>query len=141
MRDRGCPQRHADQASYSRRHDGLRCFCRVSDCPRTRSHSRPCTRRSLTIKSTDKSFLALLVSGLTASLALTHHGLMHNLGAPGYRKQTVLVTAAAGGAGQIAVQLAKLNGHTVIGTCSTGKQGFLTSIGCDRGTYAFVFDR
>ena len=31
--------------------------------------------------------------------------------------QTVLVTAAAGGTGQLAVQLAKLAGNTVIGTC------------------------
>lgn len=31
--------------------------------------------------------------------------------------QTILVTAAAGGTGQLAVQLAKLAGNTVIGTC------------------------
>ena len=34
--------------------------------------------------------------------------------------QTVLVTAAAGGTGQLAVQLAVLAGCTVIGTCSGG---------------------
>lgn len=33
--------------------------------------------------------------------------------------ETVLVTAAAGGAGQFAVQLAKLAGNHVIGTCSS----------------------
>lgn len=33
--------------------------------------------------------------------------------------ETVLVTAAAGGAGMFAVQLAKLAGNHVIGTCSS----------------------
>jgi NADPH-dependent curcumin reductase CurA len=43
------------------------------------------------------------------------------------------VTAAAGGTGQFAVQLAKLKGCTVIGTCSSeAKVKFLKSIGCDR---------
>jgi prostaglandin reductase 3 len=47
--------------------------------------------------------------------------------------ETVLVTAAAGGAGQIAVQLAKQAGNHVIGTCSSvEKAAFLKSIGCDR---------
>jgi len=45
----------------------------------------------------------------------------------------VLVTAAAGGTGQFAVQLAKLAGCHVIGTCSSpDKVAFLRSIGCDR---------
>ena len=45
----------------------------------------------------------------------------------------VLVTAAAGGTGQFAVQLAKLAGCHVIGTCSTDdKVAFLRRIGCDR---------
>jgi NADPH:quinone reductase-like Zn-dependent oxidoreductase len=70
-------------------------------------------------------FLPLIVSGLTSHLALKHHGLIK----PGER---VLVTAAAGGAGQIACQLAKLAGCHVIGTCSTGKEDFLKSIGVDR---------
>jgi NADPH-dependent curcumin reductase CurA len=34
--------------------------------------------------------------------------------------QTVLVTAAAGGTGQIAVQLAVMAGCHVVGTCSGG---------------------
>ena len=47
--------------------------------------------------------------------------------------ETVLVTAAAGATGQVAVQLAKLAGNTVIGTCSSDKKcEYLTSIGCDR---------
>jgi len=39
--------------------------------------------------------------------------------------QTVLVTAAAGGTGQLAVQLAVLAGCHVIGTCSGGAKAEL----------------
>ena len=43
------------------------------------------------------------------------------------------VTAAAGATGAFAVQLAKLAGNTVIGTCSSEKKvEFLRKIGCDR---------
>ncbi|KAI8984178.1 orotate phosphoribosyltransferase [Mycotypha africana] len=70
--------------------------------------------------------LGLLTSGLTASIALTETGRMS-------KKETVLVTAAAGGAGQIAVQLAKLSGNHVIGTCSSDdKVAMLKQLGCDR---------
>ncbi|KAI8139022.1 hypothetical protein BJV82DRAFT_501078, partial [Fennellomyces sp. T-0311] len=70
--------------------------------------------------------LALLTSGLTSSIALEETGRMTT-------GETVLVTAAAGGAGQIAVQLAKLAGNYVIGTCSSDeKAAMLKSMGCDR---------
>ncbi len=70
--------------------------------------------------------LSIMVSGLTASIALEEVG---NLG----NDETVLVTAAAGGTGQYAVQLARLAGNHVIGTCSTDeKAAFLEEIGCDR---------
>ncbi|KAI9486873.1 MAG: orotate phosphoribosyltransferase [Benjaminiella poitrasii] len=70
--------------------------------------------------------LGLLTSGLTASIALTETGRMT-------QGETVLVTAAAGGAGQIAVQLAKLAGNHVIGTCSSDdKVDMLKKLGCDR---------
>lgn len=47
--------------------------------------------------------------------------------------ETVVVTAAAGGTGQFAVQLAKLAGCHVIGTCSTPeKAALLANLGCDR---------
>lgn len=70
--------------------------------------------------------LSIMVSGLTASIALTEVGnLRHN--------ETVLVTAAAGGTGQYAVQLARELGNHVIGTCSTDqKVEFLDELGCDR---------
>ncbi len=70
--------------------------------------------------------LTVMVSGLTASIAL------HEVG--GMRQgETVLVTAAAGGTGQYAVQLAKLAGNHVAGTCgSAAKAEFLRGLGCDR---------
>ena len=70
--------------------------------------------------------ISLAVSGLTASIALHETGAMSS-------GETVLVTAAAGGTGSVAVQLAKLAGNTVIGTCGNDdKVAFLESIGCDR---------
>ncbi|RKO91282.1 putative alcohol dehydrogenase [Blyttiomyces helicus] len=71
-------------------------------------------------------YLPLIVSGLTSYLALKHCGRMTT-------KETVLVTAAAGGAGQIAVQLARAAGNHVIGTCSSeSKAKVLRELGCDR---------
>merc|ERR1719410_1924622 len=70
--------------------------------------------------------LPLMISGLTASIALEEVGEMRH-------GETVLVTAAAGATGQFAVQLAKLAGNHVIGTCSTkAKVDYLKSLGCDR---------
>jgi len=47
-------------------------------------------------------------------------------------KETVLVTAAAGGTGQFAVQLAKLAGNRVVATCgSDDKAKLLTDLGAD----------
>ncbi|XP_059157939.1 prostaglandin reductase-3-like, partial [Physella acuta] len=72
------------------------------------------------------ALLALFVSGLTASVSLEKEADLSP-------NKTVLVTAAAGGTGQFAVQLAKLAGAHVIGTCSSdSKADFLKSIGCDR---------
>ncbi|KAH7461281.1 Prostaglandin reductase-3 [Phytophthora ramorum] len=70
--------------------------------------------------------LPLIVSGSSASIALEQVGEMKS-------KETVLVTAAAGGTGQFVVQLAKLAGNHVIGTTSSeAKAAHLKSIGCDR---------
>ncbi|MFE9427889.1 NADP-dependent oxidoreductase [Kitasatospora sp. NPDC006697] len=46
--------------------------------------------------------------------------------------QRVLVHAAAGGVGHLAVQIAKARGAYVVGTASAGKHGFLREIGADR---------
>ncbi|GGC10055.1 NADPH:quinone reductase [Marinobacterium zhoushanense] len=45
--------------------------------------------------------------------------------------QRVLVLAAAGGVGHLAVQLAKAAGAYVIGTASADNQAFIASLGCD----------
>lgn len=70
--------------------------------------------------------ISLLTVGLAASIGLKTVGEMKS-------NETVLVTAAAGGTGNIAVQLAKLAGNHVIGTCSSDeKAAYLKAMGCDR---------
>jgi NADPH:quinone reductase-like Zn-dependent oxidoreductase len=90
--------------------------------------------------------LALLTSGLTASIALEQCARLplpppFRPGAaappppPGAaaRPRTVLVTAAAGGTGQFAVQLARLAGCRVVATCGGGaKAELLRRLGADR---------
>ena len=72
-------------------------------------------------------YTALLLSGPTASISLEKFG---DLSA---KNKTVLVTAAAGGTGQFAVQIAAMAGCHVIGTCSTDqKVELLKSLGCSR---------
>ena len=74
----------------------------------------------------DPNFISFPISGLTASISMEKYGNLQ----PGNK---VLVTAAAGGTGQFAVQLAKIAGCHVIGTCSTNeKVEMLKSLGCDR---------
>ena len=71
-------------------------------------------------------YLPLLVSGLTAAISLDKCGVIQP-------RETVLVTAAAGGTGQFAVQWARNAGCHVIGTCSSDdKVEFLCKIGCHR---------
>lgn len=83
-------------------------------------------RESVPVPAVKPEFLTLLVSGATAYIALKRLGDLA-------QGETVLVTAAAGGTGQFAVQFAKQAGCHVIGTCSSNeKAGFLKSIGCDR---------
>jgi len=70
-------------------------------------------------------FLATLINGLTAAIALDKVGHIK----PGDK---VLITAAAGGTGQIAVQWAKQLGAFVIGiTSSDEKAKYLKEIGAD----------
>lgn len=77
--------------------------------------------------------LALLTSGLTASLALERSAGLRPVGERGQRRKKVLVTAAAGGTGQFAVQLARLMGHEVIATCgSDDKARLLRELGAHR---------
>ncbi|MEU1316664.1 NADP-dependent oxidoreductase [Streptomyces tibetensis] len=67
---------------------------------------------------------ALPLVSLTAWQALTEHADIR----PGQR---VLIHAAAGGVGHVAVQIAKARGAYVIGTASAGKHDFLRGIGVD----------
>lgn len=70
--------------------------------------------------------LTLIPTGISALVALEQAGEMKS-------QETILVTAAAGGTGHIAVQLAKRAGNHVIGTCgSEAKAQLLQEIGCDR---------
>lgn len=78
------------------------------------------------VPSMSPEIMALSIVGLTAQLALHDTGQMTS-------NETVLITAAAGATGHIAVQIAKRAGNHVIGTCSTDeKKQFLESLGCDR---------
>ncbi|MFB9465932.1 NADP-dependent oxidoreductase [Streptomyces cinereospinus] len=67
---------------------------------------------------------ALPLVSLTAWQALVERAGLR----PGQR---VLIHAAAGGVGHVAVQIAKARGAYVIGTASAGKHGFLRGIGVD----------
>lgn len=70
------------------------------------------------------SAAGLGLAGLTAWQALFEEGQLKS-------GQSVLVLAAAGGVGHLAVQLAKWKGAHVIGTASAGNKCFLQSLGCD----------
>ncbi|KAK3583298.1 hypothetical protein CHS0354_011189 [Potamilus streckersoni] len=84
------------------------------------------SKMAIPIPDLKPDYLPFLVSGCTAAIALDKVGDIK----PG---ETVLVTAAAGGTGQIAVQWAKNLGCHVIGTCSSDdKVKFLKELGCDR---------
>ncbi|XP_074195931.1 prostaglandin reductase 3 isoform X1 [Rhinolophus sinicus] len=78
------------------------------------------------VPSVKPEYLTLLVSGTTAYISLKELGGLSE-------GKKVLVTAAAGGTGQFAVQLAQKAKCHVIGTCSSDeKSAFLKSVGCDR---------
>lgn len=70
--------------------------------------------------------LNLIPTGASALVALEQAGEMKS-------GEVVLLTAAAGGTGHIALQLAKSAGNHVIGTCSSeAKAELLRELGCDR---------
>ncbi|XP_052799600.1 prostaglandin reductase-3-like [Mya arenaria] len=84
------------------------------------------SNRVIPLPAVKAEFLPFILSGNTAAISLDRVGEIKE-------GETVLVTAAAGGTGQIAVQWAKLKGCHVIGTCSSDeKVQFLKDIGCDR---------
>jgi NADPH:quinone reductase-like Zn-dependent oxidoreductase len=83
---------------------------------------RALTRKPAAVDHTQAGALPLV--SLTAWQALTEHADLR----PGQR---VLIHAAAGGVGHVAVQIAKARGAYVIGTASAGKHEFLREIGVD----------
>ncbi|MGW1536054.1 NADP-dependent oxidoreductase [Streptomyces aureus] len=84
--------------------------------------ARAFTRKPAAIDHVQAAALPLV--SLTAWQALTEQAGVR----PGQR---VLIHAAAGGVGHVAVQIAKSLGAHVIGTASAGKHDFLRSIGVD----------
>ncbi len=83
-------------------------------------------RRVIPVPVASAEVMSLSIAGLTARVALHETAEMKS-------GETVLVTAAAGGTGLFAVQLAKLADNHVIGTCSSDdKAALLKSVGCDR---------
>ncbi|MFJ3289507.1 NADP-dependent oxidoreductase [Streptomyces sp. NPDC086669] len=83
---------------------------------------RALTHKPASIDHTQAGALPLV--SLTAWQALVEHADLR----PGQR---VLIHAAAGGVGHVAVQIAKARGAYVIGTASAGKHDFLREIGVD----------
>lgn len=83
--------------------------------------------RATDLKAIDfRQATALRISGLTALVALELTGQIK-------KGQTILITAAAGGTGHFAVQIAKLNGARVVATCSTHEKAkLLRDLGADR---------
>jgi len=82
--------------------------------------------RLVKVSSISPGIMSAINSGCTASIGLEVVGEMGS-------GETVLVTAAAGGVGSWVVQLAKLAGNHVIGTCSTEEKATqLKALGCDR---------
>ena len=71
----------------------------------------------------------LLIAGLTAHQALTQVAGV-NLDGTGSRKN-ILVTAASGGVGHYAVQLAKLGNTHITATCGARNIDFVKSLGAD----------
>jgi hypothetical protein len=81
---------------------------------------------AIKVRQATPEVLTLMPTGISALVALEKVGEMNS-------DEVVLVTAAAGGTGHIAIQLAKLAGNHVIGTCgSEQKVELLRKLGCDR---------
>lgn len=84
--------------------------------------SRQFARKPAALTHTEAAGLPL--AGLTAWQVLVDTAAIQ----PGQR---VLITAAAGGVGHLAVQIAKAHGAHVIGTARAAKHGFLRALGAD----------
>lgn len=74
---------------------------------------------------------AIPLSSMTAWQALFEQARVGDLESGGWKGKRVLVTAASGGVGIWAVQLAKLAGARVVGTCGPGNLEFVRGLGAD----------
>jgi NADPH-dependent curcumin reductase CurA len=91
-----------------------------------REYQTIASQKAIKVRYLTPEVLTLMPTGISALVALEQAGEMTD-------NEVVLVTAAAGGTGHIAVQLAKLAGNQVIGTCGTAaKAELLEKLGCDR---------
>ena len=91
-----------------------------------REYQAIATHLAVKVKTAIPEVLTLMPTGISALVALERVGEMKE-------DEVVLITAAAGGTGHIALQLAKLAGNHVIGTCgSDSKAKLLEKLGCDR---------
>jgi 2-desacetyl-2-hydroxyethyl bacteriochlorophyllide A dehydrogenase len=91
-----------------------------------REYQAIAANQAIKLRKAIPEILTLMPTGISALVALEKVGEMRS-------GEVVLVTAAAGGVGHIAVQLAKLAGNHVIGVCgSEAKVKLLEELGCDR---------
>jgi hypothetical protein len=98
----------------------------VADGGGFREHQLLASSDVLKVPSADAEHLALARSGVIASIALHECGRIA-------QGETVLITAAAGAVGHVAVQLARSAGARVVGTCGTPRKAkLLRELGCDR---------
>jgi len=82
--------------------------------------------QAIPVREVTPAAISSFIVGVTASVGLNETGVLRS-------GETVLVTAAAGGVGSYAVQLARIAGNRVVGTCSDdGKAAWLRQLGCER---------
>jgi NADPH:quinone reductase-like Zn-dependent oxidoreductase len=74
--------------------------------------------------------LTLANAGALPVVGLTAYDVIHEILVP-KRGETILITAASGGVGHLAVQMARHVGARVIGVCGTDHVGFVKSLGAD----------
>jgi NADPH:quinone reductase-like Zn-dependent oxidoreductase len=90
--------------------------------------------RELTLKPKSLSWeeaAAIPLSALSAFQGLFVHGNLNGPGQGGNKDKRVLVTAASGGVGLWAIQLARQAGLTVVGTCGPSNVTFVKDLGAD----------
>lgn len=92
-------------------------YARLANCP-----AKALARKPQSLSHVEAA--ALPVVGLTAWQALFGAAELSS-------RQSVLIHAASGGVGHIAVQLAKAKGAHVVGTCSERNADFVRSLGAD----------